>query len=164
MTKITYWLSSQSGSLGQLHLGVPRSSWPRAGQCSPHRICDCVWDSTIYRQVYTQLLPCIPPPVLEHMHNLVHLLLGSRTDDALFVHRREVKLTGLKSRKGFHFPWEGYRISYFLSFWGLSGLHSLDHKILFREAWKVHCHQRPQDTVSNDWWAQVTVSTSHVTL
>lgn len=29
-----------------------------------------------------------PPPVLEHMYNLVHLLLGSRTDDALFVRRK----------------------------------------------------------------------------
>lgn len=91
MTKTTYWLGGQSGSLGQLHLEVPRSSWPRAGQCSPHRICDSVWDSTIYRQVCTQFLSCIAPPVLEHMYNLVYLPLGSRAGDALFVRRSEVQ-------------------------------------------------------------------------
>lgn len=156
------WAASQDlwGNYSWRYLGLRDPE-----QDSAHLTGYVIVSGTLYRQVCTQLLPCIAPPVLEHMYSLAHLLLGSRADDALFICRSKVQLTGLKSPKASHFPREGYRISYFfLSFWGLSGLHSLDHRILFREAWKVQCHQQPQDTVSNDWWAQVNVSTSHVTL
>lgn len=66
--------------------------------------------------------------------------------------------------QGNSFPREGDREFILLPLGNLPGLFSSDHMIIFKEVWTVQCHQLPWDTAFNDWWPQVNVDSSHVTL